>query len=272
MSAAAGLDSSMLAAVELLRSVPSLEVGTRFALKVPRAYHLLPSHVQRHRSAVQHLTEAYQMLALEHHIMGSADTPFLAKSFAYGRVISADGFPQSAGLLLQLSLGGSLQELILPAVSTAAAPQRQALSAHRAWLAVRHTARAVQAVHKAGFVYNDIKPSNILQHGVNPVLPTAHVHLLCDCGSCEKLSSAGLTPAGPHSGTPEVMSPEQRLAQPVGPASDVWGLGALLLLLRCPRVMHLLPQDYQHGQHWDVRKLLASPACLELEPGESSFV
>lgn len=67
------------------------------------------------------------------------------------------------------------------------------------------------------------------------------------------------------------MSPEQRLQQPTGPATDVWGMGCLLLMLRCPGVLWLLPETYQQGQRWDVTQLLASSACQHLAAAEKCF-
>jgi serine/threonine protein kinase len=120
---------------------------------------------------------------------------------------------------------------------------------------VETLARAVHAAHVRGVVHRDLKPANILLVPRNPGPVTGpetirDVHALTaergvlnatpkitDFGVAKCVAGDGEAP-GPHSatvtgevlGTPQYMAPEQAAArrQPVGPATDVYALGAIL--------------------------------------------
>jgi Tol biopolymer transport system component len=88
---------------------------------------------------------------------------------------------------------------------------------------VEALARAVHYAHTRGVVHRDIKPANIfLQADGSPKLG--------DFGLARRLDvDASLTPTGHVLGTPSYMAPEQaRGTKGVGPAADVYGLGAVL--------------------------------------------
>jgi eukaryotic-like serine/threonine-protein kinase len=85
-----------------------------------------------------------------------------------------------------------------------------------------HVAGALQYMAQAGYVHLDVKPDNIVM-GLPP--------RLLDLSIARTLERAGRTD-GPL-GTDPYMSPEQcvpreEAAAPIGPAADVWGLGATL--------------------------------------------
>ena len=80
-------------------------------------------------------------------------------------------------------------------------------------------AEALQAIHAAGVVHRDLKPSNVLLAPDGP--------RVIDFGIARALESASLTRAGIMMGSPLFVAPEQILDQPVTPAIDVFGLGAL---------------------------------------------
>jgi formylglycine-generating enzyme required for sulfatase activity len=85
----------------------------------------------------------------------------------------------------------------------------------------RSIADAVAYAHEHGTIHRDIKPANILMaDGTRPVLT--------DFGLAQITGEARLTESGLTSGTPEYMSPEQARGETVGPASDIYTLGALL--------------------------------------------
>jgi eukaryotic-like serine/threonine-protein kinase len=159
-------------------------------------------------------------------------------------------------LAMEYAAGGSLAEQL----------QGRPLPVREAAQLVRTLAGAVQAAHEAGIVHRDLKPSNILlQEEVSrndakedrkerqednsrvgnnePSLRSSRPPLasLCETLLTPKITDFGLAKrldGGPHGptqtgeilGTPDYMAPEQasgRLRE-IGPATDVYALGAIL--------------------------------------------
>src|SRR5262249_40265438 len=86
---------------------------------------------------------------------------------------------------------------------------------------VETLARAVGAAHAAGIVHRDLKPANGL-------LTAEGTPKVSDFGLAKRLDVPGPTRTGAVMGTPSYMAPEQAAAQKdVGPAADVWALGAI---------------------------------------------
>ena len=85
-------------------------------------------------------------------------------------------------------------------------------------------AAAVDAAHARGVLHRDLKPSNIL-------IDEAGVPHVSDFGLAKRIEQdQTVTHTGAILGTPCYMSPEQAAGSlgGVGPASDVWSLGAIL--------------------------------------------
>lgn len=76
------------------------------------------------------------------------------------------------------------------------------------------------AVHAAGVIHRDVKPSNILVSDRGTYITDFGIALLGDDPS--------LTAAGSVLGTPAYMAPEQARGERVGPMADLYGLGATL--------------------------------------------
>jgi serine/threonine protein kinase len=114
---------------------------------------------------------------------------------------------------------------------------------------VETLARAVHAAHAGGVIHRDLKPANILlsfsrdpEGGagtappsgsrLNEVIPKITDFGLAKCagGDGEAPDSRAPTVTGELLGTPNYMAPEQAMVprQPVGPAADVYALGAIL--------------------------------------------
>jgi len=81
-------------------------------------------------------------------------------------------------------------------------------------------AEGLAAIHTAGVVHRDLKPANVLLAEDGP--------RLIDFGISRSLEATSLTRTGMVVGSPGFMSPEQAEGRPVGPASDVFSLGAVL--------------------------------------------
>ena len=109
---------------------------------------------------------------------------------------------------------------------------------------VETLARAVHAAHANGVIHRDLKPANILLEGsgvggqtcrgnaapfLTPKITDFGV-AKCAGGDGEAPDLRGPTVTGELLGTPSYMAPEQAMVprQPVGPAADVYALGAIL--------------------------------------------
>lgn len=113
-------------------------------------------------------------------------------------------------------------------------------------LSARHTAKigrqlaeALTTVHAAGVVHRDIKPANVLlveretavRESPDATLTTGPVVKIADFGIARFADGARLTVTGTTLGTATYLSPEQASGGVVGPPTDVYALG--LVLLEC---------------------------------------
>jgi WD40 repeat protein len=97
------------------------------------------------------------------------------------------------------------------------------LTPREAVLLVEALARGMHAAHQHGVIHRDLKPANVL-------LAEDGTPKITDFGLAKKLDQAGQTQVGSIMGTPSYMAPEQAAGKSaeVGPASDVYALGAIL--------------------------------------------
>jgi serine/threonine-protein kinase len=141
--------------------------------------------------------------------------PNIVQVYAVGE---QDGWPYFS---LELVEGGSLAERI------AGTPQ----PARQAAQLVETLARAMQAAHQRGVIHRDLKPANVL-------LTADGTPKITDFGLAKRLEqNAGHTRTGAVVGTPSYMAPEQAAgkARDVGPAADIYALGAILYELLAGR-------------------------------------
>ena len=115
---------------------------------------------------------------------------------------------------LELLEGGTL------AAKLAGTPQPNRLAAE----ICRTLALAMHAAHQVGVIHRDLKPLNVL-------LDESGRLKIADFGLAKRLEvESGQTLSGQILGTPSYMAPEQARGQvrAVGPAADVYALGAIL--------------------------------------------
>jgi tetratricopeptide (TPR) repeat protein len=155
-----------------------------------------------------------------------------------------EGLPYCA---LELVTGGSLEEHL----------HGQPQSPREAAALLIPIAQAVQAAHDKGIVHRDLKPANVLLQIDNcrspseterPAFQSSILNLqsaipkLTDFGLAKRLADdSGHTRTGEIVGTPSYMAPEQASGQvrEVGPAADIYALGALLYQLLTGRAPFL---------------------------------
>jgi serine/threonine protein kinase len=145
-------------------------------------------------------TEAQAVARLQH--------PNIVQVFEVGEV---DGSPFFS---LEFVPGGSLSKRI----------KESMLPAREAAQLVGTLARAMAYAHRAGILHRDLKPDNVLLTGQGEPK-------IADFGLARKLEAdSRVTQAGHLFGTPSYMPPEQTSGEldAVGPAADIYSLGAIL--------------------------------------------
>jgi serine/threonine-protein kinase len=117
---------------------------------------------------------------------------------------------------LEFMDGGSLEE------KYGGQPQPPRMAAEL----VETLARAMHCAHQRGVIHRDLKPANIL-------LTAQSVAKITDFGLAKRLDDTCHTQTGAILGTPSYMAPEQVAGDTkgIGPASDVYALGAILYKL-----------------------------------------
>lgn len=89
-------------------------------------------------------------------------------------------------------------------------------------------AGAVDAAHRLGLIHRDLKPANIL---VTKLVHGALKAYVVDFGLAQDLLARNQTLSWAVMGTPAFMSPEQAKGEALGPATDIYSLGATLYAL-----------------------------------------
>ncbi|NBM20005.1 serine/threonine-protein kinase, partial [Streptomyces sp. GC420] len=106
-------------------------------------------------------------------------------------------------------------------------------------------AEALRDIHRAGVVHRDLKPANVLMAPDGPRVIDFGISRAADPATGEALTQTGRV-----MGTPPFMSPEQ-LTRPreVGPASDVFSLGAVLAFAATGRGPFDRDSPYETATH-----------------------
>ncbi len=225
--------------------------------------------LKRIRSRLEDNPQSRARFEFEARITASLEHPSIVPIYASGK--TADGCPFYTMRLIQ---GTTLEDAIERfhqggGVSGNPSRLRQLLGHLVA------TCHAVAYAHTRGVLHRDIKPSNILLGNFGQTL-------LVDWGLAKPIggadvpertadvdegipqcaeSSVAATRAGTAIGTPGYMSPEQAEghAEALGPASDVYGLGATLYCLLTGQAPQSSGNDAVTGPQQSANASLASP-------------
>jgi serine/threonine protein kinase len=152
-----------------------------------------------------------------------------------------------------------------------------AFEPRRAAHIIRDVARAVHEIHKNSIIHRDLKPGNV-------IVNDADEPKLIDFGLAKSIDRrAKLTRSGAAIGTPYYMPPEQVRgeADKIGPASDVYALGAIFFEMLSGEVPFradnpielyhkiasselVLPQAFQKNVPAELKAIIAR--CMEKKP------
>jgi hypothetical protein len=95
------------------------------------------------------------------------------------------------------------------------------LSVGKTLIIAKQICKGLAEAHRLGVIHRDLKPHNIMIDRAGDVR-------IMDFGIARSLKSKGLTESGVMVGTPDYMSPEQALGDPVDQRSDIYSLGVIL--------------------------------------------
>ena len=148
-----------------------------------------------------------------------------AASLSHPNIVSVydvgeDGQTRTPFIVMELVDGESLKDRIRRAAPLPDQDVREIGAA---------IATALEYAHRRGIIHRDVKPQNVL-------LGEDGRPRLTDFGIAQALASSGLTRTGAVMGSVHYLAPELIRGRPATPASDVYGLGAVLYEMATGRV------------------------------------
>ena len=199
-------------------------------------------------------SDQQQLFSNEIRVLQAINTAsgYLMQYAAHGELPEANPLLQQAGcyVLTPFYTGGSLRDYL----------QQYSLSQQQVFALFEQMLQATAALHAAGFLHLDIKPSNFLFKQ-----PDGTGLVLADFALAQAIG----TPQHQQTvvqGTPKYMSPEQFLGQPLSQQTDFYALGIVLYemlagqppfnassyqqwaVLHCQQAVPLLPEPLQVWQ------------------------
>ncbi len=164
---------------------------------------------------VQMQKNFYRRFLLEAEAASKLEHPYILSIYSYGQ---DHGLPY---IVMPYMPGGTLSEYVR---------KHGPLSLSEAQRYLQQIASALDYAHEQGCVHCDVKPANILLDGAgNAMLADFGIARLTqpDAPAAEK----SVKSAEALMGTPDYISPEQALGQPLDGRSDVYSLGVTLFFL-----------------------------------------
>jgi tRNA A-37 threonylcarbamoyl transferase component Bud32 len=145
------------------------------------------------------------------------------RSIDHPNVIKVHDFGQTDAGILYLAME------LLEGVGIAHVLARGLIEERSAAFIAAAVASGLHAAHQKGIIHRDLKPANIF------LCASGNVKLL-DFGMAKVKEGKVRTGVGLLAGTPHYMSPEQIRQEAVGPAADIYGLGAVLFKMLTGRL------------------------------------
>jgi len=171
---------------------------------------------------------------------GNIQSPHVATATDFGRLPDGSFF-----LVMEYADGRTLRSVL----------QEGALEPRRALHVLEGIAAGLGAAHALGFVHRDLKPENVMlvDRDGDPdfakILDFGIAKVDGPAAGGVASSQPLLTQAGAIIGTPDYMSPEQALGQPIDARSDLYSAGVILFEMlsgRCPFAGGALTVLQQH--------------------------
>ncbi len=180
-----------------------VKMNRQCAIKV-----MSPALVNDHDSAARFAREASSAARIIH--------PNVAAVFDYGE---SDGLVY---LVMEYVEGEPLSRILA---------REAPLAVERTLELGRQIAEGLGAAHELGIVHRDLKPDNILVARTRAGREVAKVVDFGIAKAMQETAGESLTRTGLVIGTPEFMSPEQLLGDPIDARSDLYALGCILHLM-----------------------------------------
>ncbi len=239
-------ERNLRADYEILEEIGRGGMGVVYRARQTGLNRLVALKMVRHADLAN--DELLSRFRAEAEVVASLHHPHIVQVYDYGE---DDGSPY---LALELVEGGTLADRL------AGKPW----NVRRAAELVEQVARAVHFAHEHGVVHRDLKPNNLLvtAAGDPPQVKIADFGL----ARIFRDQPGGHTQTGALLGTPSYMAPEQALGRQseIGPATDVYALGAILYELLCGRPPYRGETAIETLQ----QVLLAEPASIHrVAPG-----
>jgi serine/threonine protein kinase len=134
-------------------------------------------------------------------------------------------------------------------------------------------ARALEALHAAGVVHLDLKPTNII---VTRIDATREHATIVDFGiALDLYDEESERLRVPGAGTPGYISPEQSAGEALGTRADLWSLGVVLHeMLTGERILHYddARAAIEHVRHGPIRSIRETHAHLRVPEALDSLV
>jgi serine/threonine protein kinase len=163
------------------------------------------------------------------------------KSPLLSQYVTAFRENNTAYLVTRLEPGETMEQWVRRRFKTGNPPDEQELRL-LFWILLN----AVQAMHDAGFLHLDIKPSNVIMR--DEVTP-----ILIDLGGARRFPQSGPRDISVSNYTPGFAAPEQHAEQNelLAPCADVYGVGTSILFCMTGRVPPLASERVKNDTLWE---------------------